>query len=209
MRWLKSIALIMFFSLSVNGLVLAEEYEEGVHYTLITPAQPTETGNKVEVREVFWYGCPHCFRFEPTINRWLKNKPAEAEFVRMPGMLVPHWEPHGRAFYVAEMLGVWDKIHEPLFNALHLEKKEIKSEDGLADFFEGFGVKKDDFHKAYRSFAVETKVRRAKQLAKRYGINGVPAIIVNGKYVVSNRNSGGPRETMKIADYLVKKESSK
>lgn len=186
----------------------AEEYQEGVQYERILPAQPTSTGNKVEVLEVFWYGCPHCFRFEPYIERWIRHEPKNAEFVRMPGVFRPSWEVHARAYYTAVLLGVVDKIHTPLFNAIHLERKRLNTEAALRDFFyKTAGVDKDTFTKTYRSFAVETRIRRARTMASRYGISGVPTVIVNGKYRVSAETAGSNAEVLKVINFLVAKES--
>ncbi len=193
--------------LTLPWLVQAEEYLEGVHYERIEPPQPTATGSKVEVRVVFWYGCPHCYRFEPYMERWLRNKPKEAQLVHMPGIFRPLWELHARAYYTMELLGVVDKLHKPLFDAMHLERRRLDNEQALEDFFAEHGVAREDFRKTFRSFAVETRVRQAKLLTRRYGIDGVPAVIVNGKYRLNNGMTGGPAETLKVINYLVKLES--
>ena len=192
-----------------GGAFAADEFDfqEGVHYERISPEQPTETGDKVEVREMFWYGCPHCFSFEPYVERWLRKKPVNAEFVRQPGIFRANWEPHARAYYVSEILGVFEKIHMPLFNAIHQQRRNLNDENALAAFFAEHGVKQDDFRKAYRSFAVETKVRHARVMGQRYGVDGVPSIIVNGKYRFSNRSTGSATKTLELINYLVEKES--
>ncbi|MDX1811396.1 MAG: thiol:disulfide interchange protein DsbA/DsbL [Gammaproteobacteria bacterium] len=204
-RFITLLVLVFVSSLvSVN----ATEYKEGVQYERIVPAQPTSTHNKVEVLEVFWYGCPHCFRFEPYVERWLRKKPKNAQFVRLPGVFRPSWENHARAFYTEELLGIHDKIHKALFNAIHLQKKKLNTEEALAEFFsEKAGIDKAEFIKTFRSFAVETRLRRAKTMANRYGIDGVPAIIVNGKYRVSARTAGSNAEMLKVINFLVDKES--
>ncbi len=206
MSVIKRVVLLCALALSPL-LSQAAQYTEGVHYQRLAQPQPTSTGDKIEVVEVFWYGCPHCFRIEPYVERWLRKKPENAEFVRIPGILRPSWENHGRAFYTAKLLGVFDKVHRPLFNAIHLEKRPLNTDEALMDFFAQFGVDKERFIKTFRSFAVETRIRRAKTMAMRYGINGVPAFVVNGKYLVTNRMTGGNAQTMKVISYLVKKES--
>lgn len=189
------------------SVALAEKYEEGVHYERIVPAQPTSTVNKVEVLEIFWYGCPHCFRFEPYVERWLRKKPENAQFVRLPGVFRPSWEIGARAFYTAKLLGVFEKLHKPIFNAIHLQKRKLNTEEAMMEFFAEQGVDKKDFIKTYNSFAVGTRLRRAKTMTARYGIDGVPAVIVNGKYRVSNRMTGSNAETLKVINFLVEKES--
>jgi len=206
-KLIKIFVVLLGMLVSVSIAVAEEIYEEGVHYERVVPAQPTSTVGKVEVLEIFWYGCPHCFRFEPYVERWLKKKPENAQFVRLPGIFRPSWEAHARAYYTAHLLGVFEKVHKPLFNALHLEKRKIGTEDALRDFFAGFGVDKKEFIKTYKSFAVSTRVKRAKTMTSRYGIDGVPAVIVNGKYRVSSRLTGSNAEMLKVINYLVEKES--
>lgn len=202
--------IVILLSLMAFGFVPAanaQEFKEGVHYERIVPAQPTSTGDKVEVVEAFWYGCPHCYRFEPYVERWLRRKPANAEFIRMPAVFRPSWEPHARAFYAAQLLGVWEKIHMPMFNAIHQQQRPLNNEVALADFFAEHGVDKDEFRKAYNSFAVDTKVRQAKAMVERYGVTGVPAVIVNGKYRINARTAGSNANMLKVIDFLVEKES--
>ena len=185
----------------------ADQYEEGIHYERVVPPQPTSTVGKVEVLEIFWYGCPHCFRLEPYIERWLKKKPENAQFVRLPGVFRPSWEPGARAYYTAILLDKMEEIHKPLFNAIHLQKKKLNTEDAMRDFFADQGIDKKKFIKTYKSFAVETRLRRAKTMTGRYGIEGVPAIIINGKYRVSAQSAGSNAEMLKVINFLIAKES--
>lgn len=201
------LVLLLILLGSVSFAVSAEEFKEGVDYELIVPAQPTNTGDKIEVLEMFWYGCPHCYRFEPYVERWLRKKPANVEFVRLPGIFRVSWEPHARAYYTAVFLDVFDKIHQPLFDAIHQQKRDLNSEEQLMEFFSEHGVDKIEFTKTYRSFAVEAKVQRAKALAARYNVSGVPVVMVNGKYRVSARTAGSNSNMLKVIDYLVAKES--
>ena len=206
---IRSVLVIFSMYFVLLAPVSADEYVEGVNYELVEPAQPTSTVDKVEVLEVFWYGCPHCFRFEPYVERWLQKKPENAQFVRLPAIFRPAWEVHARAYYTAELLGVLDKVHKPLFNAIHLQKRALNTEDALRDFFAEFGVDKKEFIKTYQSFAVETRIRRAKTMVSRYGVDGVPTVIVNGKYRVSARTAGSNAEMLKVINFLVAKESKK
>jgi thiol:disulfide interchange protein DsbA len=195
---------------TVFGLLVACHawaFTEGVDYTRLAQPQPTETGDKVEVLEFFWYGCPHCFHLEPMLEKWLANEPPNAEFRRMPAVLGPNWEPHARAFFAAELLGVQDKLHEPLFRAMHVEKRRLMDEDQLVAFAAEQGINADEFRKAYESFYVNMKVRRAAEVERRYGIDGVPTIIVNGKYRTSASQTGSNEKLIEVIDYLVKLES--
>jgi len=199
------ISVFLVGSASFNAL--AETYTEGVQYEAVTPPQPTTTTDKIEVVEMFWYGCPHCYHLEPNVEKWLKKIPKNAEFVRIPAVFRPQWELHARAFYTAEILGVLDKVHRPFFDAIHGEKKAMASEEEIMAFFEQFGVKGDEFKRVFKSFAVEAKVRRAKDMSVRYGIKGVPSLIVNGKYRTGGQLAGGQNEIFKVVNYLVEQEA--
>jgi thiol:disulfide interchange protein DsbA len=185
----------------------AAKYKEKIHYELVQPPQPTTTDGKVEVVEMFWYGCPHCNNLEPYVHRWLKRKPKEAEFVRIPAVFRPSWEIHARAFYTAEVLGVLDKTHSAMFNAIHNQRRKLATEEELMEFFAEHGVSNDDFKRVFKSFAVEAKVRRAKDLSHRYGIQGVPALIVDGKYRTSAQLAGGPANIFKVVNFLVEEQA--
>lgn len=183
------------------------EFSEGVEYKLLASPQATSTGDKIEVRELFWYGCPHCFHLEPELEKWLKTRPDDVEFVRMPAILGPNWELLGRAYYTAELLEVEDRIHKPLFSYLHTDRKRIRDVEELQDFFVAQGVSEEDFQKTYNSFAVITKTRRSDQAAQLYGLTGVPAMVVNGKYMVNASLAGGSNEKMlEVVNFLIEKE---
>ncbi|MBT7952671.1 MAG: thiol:disulfide interchange protein DsbA/DsbL [Gammaproteobacteria bacterium] len=175
-------------------------------YKLIIPVQPTQTDNKIEVLEIFWYGCPHCYDFEPHIEKWLENLPEDVEFRRMPGIFNKNWIPHAKAYFTAEKLGVLDKIHSPLFNALHKERKRIYSEDELKDFFVAKGIDGDEFTKVFNSSEIETKFKQAFVMGQRYKITGVPAVIVNGKYMTSGSMTGSYENLLKTIEDLIAKE---
>jgi protein dithiol oxidoreductase (disulfide-forming) len=201
-------ALLLIIPLQACAQAAPEQYQEGKQYQLINPPQPTENSATVEVKEVFWYACPHCFHLEPALEAWLKHKPANVTFIHMPAVLGPTWELLARAYYSAEDLGVVDKIHEPMFNAIHVEHTPMNTDQDVIKFFTAHGVKEDDIRNAMGSFSVETKVRRAKQMGERYGLTGVPAIIVNGKYRTDVGMAGGSDELFKVVDFLIKKESA-
>lgn len=183
-------------------------FKEGVHYQRLNNPVPTSAGDKIEVVEAFWYGCPHCYSLEPMIEEWLKRQPDNVAFVRIPAVLGRNWEPHARAYYVAKELAILDKIHKPLFAAIHAQKRPLGSEQQLADFFAEQGVDKDAFRKAYESFAVaKVELPRSQKLIQSYGINGVPAFIVNGKYLTSGSMAGSHEKLFEVLDFLIAKES--
>ena len=197
--------LIAYFSF-VLLLMLNQQIKAADGYVTISPPQPTQTGDKIEVLEIFWYGCPHCYDFEPFIKDWLANKPDDVEFRRMPGIFNKNWIPHGKAYYTAEKLGVIDKIHTPLFDALHKEKQRIYDDKSLKKFFVSQGIDKGEFSKIYTSEETNTKVKQAYLMGQRYKVTGVPAVIVNGKYMVSGSTAGSFPNVLKIIDQLVDKE---
>jgi thiol:disulfide interchange protein DsbA len=186
----------------------AQAYDEGMEYEEILPAVATDSGDRVEVAELFFYGCPHCFRLEPILEQWLAHKPANVDFKRVPAIFQPSWEPLARAYFTAEMLDVLDRIHLPLFKALHDKKQPLYTEAALRDFFVQHGVAAEDFDATYHSFAVENQIRRAKDLTRRYGIRGVPSMVVNGKYRTNGTIAGGMKEVPKVVDFLIRQESS-
>jgi len=188
---------------------MASGYDEGIEYLKISPPVPTENPNRVEVVEVFWYGCPHCYHFEPKLLDWLKHKPANVDFIRMPAIFPdrPLWELHARAYYTAELLGVLDKTHEALFDAIHKHNQRLFDIDSLADFYAKYGVDKKLFKETMYSFGVQMKVDRAKDLSRRYNIDGVPTLVINGKYRTFASLTNGEAGMLKVTDFLIDKES--
>jgi len=178
-------------------------------YRELPSPQRTRTGDKVEVLEVFWYGCSHCYQFEPTIEKWLREKAGYIEFIRIPGVLGKHWLPHARAFYAAEKLGVLDKIHRPLFNAIHKDKRKIMDEKSLKSFFVEQGVNGDEFDQAYKSRFVEDNVKEAYLIGQRYQIKGVPAVIINGKFGTSASMAGSFGKVVEVINTLAAEEHRK
>ena len=201
-----SIKRIFWILLLLPALLQAKEYKEGVEYTKLATPLPTQTGDKIEVQEFFWYGCPHCFQFEPKISAWVKNKPANVEFVRTPAPLNPAWMAHTKTFYALEAMGKGDQFHTELFNAMHVAKLKLFTPESIADFLAQKGVDKTVFLNTLNSFPVDSRARKAAQLGNQYKLTGVPALTVNGKYVINTNQTGGFDEVMNILTYVVNKE---
>mgnify|MGYP000152073884 FL=1 len=201
--------IVTTLSLFLLILISGQTYADGDGYMTITPAQPTQSEDKIEVVEVFWYACPHCFDFEPHISKWLETKPDDVEFRRMPGIFRKNWIPHAKAYFTAEKLGVLDVIHTSLFDAIHKQKKKIHDDDSIKKFFVKHGVNKSEFTKAYESDEVMTKVKQAHIMGQRYKLTGVPAVIVNGKYMVSGSTAGSFENVLKVVDQLIDKERAR
>jgi protein dithiol oxidoreductase (disulfide-forming) len=189
-------------------MLQAKEYKEGVEYIKLATPVPTQNAEKIEVQEFFWYGCPHCFQFEPKLAAWVKNKPANVEFVRMPAPLNPNWMPHTKTYYALEAMGRGDEFHVEIFNAMHVAKLKLFTPEAIADFLAQKGVDRTKFLDSYNSFAVNMRARKAEQLGNQYKITGVPALTVNGKYLISTNQSGGFDEVLNILSYLVNKEAA-
>ena len=185
----------------------AWKYSPGEHFTQLTSAQGTADGTSgIEVLEVFWYGCPHCFTFDPIVKNWKSDLPSDVTFVRLPVMWNPTNEIHARMYYTAEALGKLDDMHMAFFNALHRDGQTLTRENDIRSFFGKFGVSEDDFDKAFRSFAVESKLKRARTLTQRYRISSVPVMVVDGKYVVTGPGVKSYDDMLSVADELVARE---
>ena len=201
-------AIVLMLVVSSPAFTASGGIDEGVQYQKVIPPQPTSTGERIEVVELFWYGCPHCFQFEPELDKWLETKPDDVELVRIPAVFNPRWRLHAQAFYTAETLGVMDKIHHALFEALHVKKRRLNNEGQLQEFFAENGVSAEDFKNTFNSFAVYSKVRRAEDLTRRYGISGVPAMVVNGRYRTDGPMANGHAGMLRVVDHLIEQVSS-
>jgi thiol:disulfide interchange protein DsbA len=177
-------------------------------YEMVEPPQPTSDPSKIEVLEFFWYGCPHCYHLEPDLNAWLKTKPANVEFIRQPAIFNEQWGAHAKAYFTAEVLGVVEKVHTDFYEAIQNKKSKLETEDELAVFFKEHGVAEDEFRKAYKSFAVDTKMRQAATMASRYGISGTPAVVINGKYRTSGSIAKSFPHMIEVMNELIKQESA-
>jgi len=198
---LKSVVFLLLFSLS--SVLQAES----LGYETLSPAQPTQNQDKIEIIEFFWYGCPHCYSFEPELTEWLKSKPENVEFIRQPAVFSSLWGKHAKAYLVAEALGVVDKVHADFFDAIQNKKQKLTSEDQLAEFFVAHGVDETQFRNTFNSFLVDAKLRQAKAMAPRYGVSGVPAIIINGKYKTNGPLAGSHKKMIEVMNRLIQQES--
>ena len=201
------LALAAFAALSLPAGVSAQELvdPEG-KYVLIDPPQPTETPGKVEIIDVFWYGCPHCWRFLPSMEALEKRKADYVEIRRMPAIFRRNWEMHARAFYTAKLLNAVEQIHRPLFSAIHEKGRKLDTRDDLRAFFVAQGIEGEAFDKTFDSFAVETMLRKSTVMQGRYGVRGTPSVIVNGKYRVSATEAGGYDDMAAVAEALAARE---
>lgn len=201
-----SLVLMALVALPLTALsALAEEWVEGEHYDVITPVVRGKS-DKIEVTEFFWYGCTHCYSFEPQIAQWKKSLDDDVVVVGSPAMWNALMEVHAKAFYAAQVLGVLDKVHMPLFQAINVDRKRLDSEDELAALFAASGVAREDFQRAFNSFGVGSQVRQADSRARAARITGTPAMMVAGKYRISTRKAGSQANMLKLATFLIEKE---
>ncbi|MBE0625966.1 MAG: thiol:disulfide interchange protein DsbA/DsbL [Burkholderiales bacterium] len=178
----------------------------GVEYLELATVQPTDSPGKVEVIEFFWYGCPHCYKFEPVITPWVKKLPKDVHFRRVPAMFNDEYAQGARAFYALEAIGVEERLHKALFDAIHTGSRlRVADEAALTEWLAKQGVDTKKFAAAYRSFSVEGKLKRAAQLTQGYKIEGVPSMAVNGKYVIITNNIKSFEHLLEITDYLIVK----
>ena len=180
--------------------------EAGKTYIELSDAVPVAVPGKIEVVELFWYGCPHCYAFEPVVNPWAEKLPSDVNFVRLPAMFGGPWDAHGQMFLTLEAMGVEHKVHAAVFNAIQKEGKRLTDKEEMADFLATQGVDKAKFLQTFDSFAIKGQIVKAKELAKKYEISGVPTMVVDGKYRFDLGTAGGPEQALNVADQLIAKE---
>lgn len=208
MDYMKRVILIVSLILISNGAFSQpEKYTAGTHYRVLGEPARTANASKIEVVEAFWYGCPHCFSFEPLIVDWAANADADIDFVRFPAMFNSLMKIHAQIYFTAENLNALDKIHESAFEALILERRKLQTQEQIGSLFAAAGVSEDDFLKAFNSFSVKTKLQQAEANIENYQLRGTPSMIVNGKYVVmTGELVRTQQEMLSIVNFLVEKE---
>jgi protein dithiol oxidoreductase (disulfide-forming) len=190
----------MLFAL---GLAHAQP-KAGVEYHELSTPQPTDTAGKIEVLEFFWYGCPHCYNFEPILSGWVKKLPKDTQFRRVPAMFNDEYAQGARAFYALDAIGEEERVHKALFDAVHTGSRlRVADEAALTEWLGKQGVDTKKFAAAYRSFSVEGKLKRAAQLTQAYKFDGVPSMVVNGKYVVNTDKVTSFDQLLAITDFLI------
>lgn len=184
-----------------------EAYKLGTHYTAVRTAQAPANPARVTVEEAFWYGCPHCFHFDPYVEKWLKTKPAYVDFTRVPASLGrPIGQLHSKAFYAARTLGKEEAFHLPLFRAIHEQRKPMDTANAVAELFAAVtGLKAAEFTGTLDSFIVDSEVRRAEVQLRDYGLSSVPTVIVGGAYQTNATTAGGLDKVFAVVDFLADK----
>jgi thiol:disulfide interchange protein DsbA len=177
---------------------------EGTHYARLSQPLPMASDGKIEVIEFFWYGCPHCHQFEPMLEAWLKKLPADVNFRRVPvAFREEPFAQHQKIFYTLEALGKVDELHRKVFHAIHVERQRLDKPADIAAWMGKNGVDPAKYNEMSNSFAVQTKLRQAKQLAEAYKIDGVPAIGIHGRYYTSGSLAGGNEQMLSVTNFLI------
>ncbi len=189
--------LLLTVLLSSAAAFAAERYQ-----TLEGP-KPGDDPDTIEVREFFWYGCPHCDNFRRHIADWKENLPEGVTFTHVPAIFRPGWEVHARAFYAAKVMGVLERFHRPMFEAIHDEGRNLQSAEAIGAFVDELGIDGDKFVETMNSFAVNTRIKRAKRLQSAYGIRGTPSVVVDGRYLISAGDAGSFDNMIEILDERV------
>ena len=198
------ITFLALISLSGVAAAQAQKYEEGLDYRVLPVAQPVETKGKVEVIEFFWYGCPHCYDFDPDLMAWVKRQPKDVVFRRVPVAFRDDFLPHSQLFYTLQAMGK-SNLDIKVMDTIHHSNNHLLTESEIADWAVTQGLDRNTFLTTYHSFAVVSKVRAAKQLAEAYRIDGVPTVVIQGKYVTSPSIAGSKAKALLVMDYLVEK----
>lgn len=200
---MKRRVLSVLLSLAVLLPALAvASYQEGQHYRVLNTDKPA-SDEPVEVIEFFWYGCGACYRFAPMVDEWKAELGENVVFRRVPAAFNPRWQTHSQAFYTAESLGVTEQVHEEIFNAIHQQGNMLDSREAVEALFVAQGVDAEEFRAAWGSFSVDSQVRRANNMARRYQVRATPSMVVAGHYVSDPGTAGGMRELLELTDQLI------
>ncbi|HCL75640.1 thiol:disulfide interchange protein DsbA/DsbL [Stutzerimonas nitrititolerans] len=184
----------------------AAEFQAGKEYVELKAPVPVADPSKIEVVELFWYGCPHCYQFEPIINPWVEQLPDDVDFKRIPAMFGGAWNLHGQLFLALESMNVEQSVHDAVFNAYHNQGNKLETPEKMADLVASNGVDREAYLMAFNSFGVKSRAEQAKKLGMAYQITGVPVMVVNGKYRFDIGSAGGPQRALEVADFLIEKE---
>ncbi len=214
MRFLSRILMAVSFSLLAAGAgATPDNPQSGKDYRTLDQAQQTDSGKKVEITEFFWYSCPHCSAFEPALSEWVKKQGDNIVFKRVPVAFRDSFAPQQRLYYALEAMGKSEELQKKIFRTIHSDRRQLDTEAQIVEFITKEGIDKQKFMDLYNSFGVTAKIKRAVQLQQAYGIDGVPMVAIDGRYVTSpsivGESIGRQPEpvlhdgTLKVMDFLV------
>jgi thiol:disulfide interchange protein DsbA len=177
--------ILLALGLSLCFATAHAQLTAGKDYSVVKPQQPTESGNKIEVLEFFWYGCPHCNNLQPSLQAWLKRKPADVEFKHVPAVFQDSWIPLTKAYYTIETMGLIDKLHQEMFASLHKQRLPLTSPEAIFDWAATKGVDRKKFADVYNSFGINGRTQRSIELTRKYDIPGTPALVIDGQFLTA------------------------
>ena len=196
--------MVTMAGLGFSALVSAQDVVEGQHYEVLeSPVETHAEDGQIAVTEVFWFGCPHCYRLQTPVNEWYETLEDDVSVEHMPATMGGDWNTHATAFYAAESLGIEEELHADFFNAIHQENQSLTESDEIAAFFANYGVSEEEAKKALTDFSVRSDVNEANNRMREMKLMGVPALVIDGRYVVSPSSAGSLENMPKIADALV------
>jgi len=207
----KMVKAALFLTIAIvplTSMAMPEAFIDGVHYTATPTKLATSDESKVEVVELFSYSCPHCFQLEPEVQKWKETLSENVSFIQVPAIFRDSWMQLARVFYAAEATGDLETLHSLIFNAIHVNKRRLQTEEQLLDFVAEQGIDRDDFEKMMNSMTVNLKVKKAQVLSKKSGVTGVPSMIVNGQYRTDAPLAGGMTEMLNTVDFLIQKQAN-
>lgn len=201
-RMNKGLAILM---LTLSTFAFAEAPKVGAEFDAVVQPISTDNPAKIEVMEIFWYGCGHCYSMDTPLNAWVKKLPSDVYFKRVPGLPNPSWAPMAKAFYAMETLGITEKLHTKLFDAIHKTKTLNPADEAAAIAWVSAqsGLDKLKVESAFKSFTINTNLNRAAQTFRNSGATGVPSLVIDGKYITSSTMAGGNDQALKVADYII------
>lgn len=200
----KSLSLLAALAV-LPAISLAQSYEAGSDYRVLDREQRM-TDKPREVVEFFWYGCGGCYAFLPAAENWKEELPEDVAFDRVPAVLNPTWRTHGKAYYVAEALDMKEAMHQVIFDAIHSDRRRLNDQGSLRELFVEHGADAEEFDSAWNSFTVDSQLRRAENLARRFQVSSTPTIIVNGQYATDLGDAGGPDGMVRLGNWLLQKD---
>ncbi|HEY0905821.1 MAG TPA: thiol:disulfide interchange protein DsbA/DsbL [Methylophilus sp.] len=199
------LGLMVWAGLSASTVFAADTPEMGVQFDQVVQPITTDQPAKIEVMEIFWYGCPHCYHMEQPLAEWVKKLPADVYFKRMPGLPNASWAPMAKAFFAMQELGLGDKLHSALFDAVHKSKTLSPTDEAAAINWVTLQGKVDKIkvEQAFRSFNTNKELNHAMQVFRASGATGVPSLVIDGKFITSSTMAGGNDAALKTADYII------
>lgn len=206
----KPLRFFQSFMLAMAGLGLttlaSANLVEGQHYErLPEPIETQVEEGKIEVTEVFWYGCPHCYNLQPSISEWYTTLDEDVEVIHMPATMGGDWNTHAVMFYAAEALDIREEAHADIFHALHEEGQRLDNANAIASFFTQYGVSEEQAREALDSFGVKAQINQAHSRMRAMRLMGVPALVIDGRYVVSPSSAGSLDNMPQVADALIER----